>query len=47
MTVLLPGMTEDDQRVKISSSDPRQQGLLDSFKSKVIIHLSDSLCDGN
>ncbi|XP_055372386.1 protein king tubby-like isoform X2 [Condylostylus longicornis] len=34
MTVLLPGMTEDDQRVKISSCDPRQQGLLESFKSK-------------
>jgi hypothetical protein len=36
MTVLLPGMTEDDQRVKISSVDNHQQGLLDSWKSKVI-----------
>lgn len=35
MTVLLPGMTEDDQRVKISSCDPTQQGLLDSWKTKV------------
>lgn len=35
MTVLLPGMTEDDQRVKISSSDPSQQGLLDCWKTKV------------
>ncbi|XP_055922844.1 protein king tubby [Eupeodes corollae] len=34
MTVLLPGMTEEDLRVKISSTDPRQQGLLDSWKSK-------------
>ncbi|XP_055854730.1 protein king tubby isoform X2 [Episyrphus balteatus] len=34
MTVLLPGMTEEDLRVKISSNDPRQQGLLDSWKSK-------------
>nr|XP_019933327.2 protein king tubby 2 [Aedes albopictus] len=33
MTVLLPGMTEDDQRVKISSADG-QLGLLDSWKSK-------------
>ncbi|XP_053685095.1 protein king tubby 1 [Sabethes cyaneus] len=33
MTVLLPGMTEDDQRVKISSAD-NHQGLLDSWKSK-------------
>lgn len=37
MTVLLPGMTEDDQRVKISSCDPTQQGLLDSWKTKVKI----------
>lgn len=35
MTVLLPGMTEDDQRVKISSCDSTQQGLLDSWKTKV------------
>lgn len=35
MTVLLPGMTEDDQRVKISSCDTTQQGLLDSWKTKV------------
>lgn len=35
MTVLLPGMTEDDQRVKISSCDTMQQGLLDSWKTKV------------
>lgn len=34
MTVILPGMTEDDQRVKISSVDPRQQGLLDCWKTK-------------
>lgn len=34
MTVLLPGMTEDDQRVKINSSDSHGQGLLDSWKSK-------------
>ncbi|KFB35613.1 Protein king tubby [Anopheles sinensis] len=33
MTVLLPGMTEDDQRVQISSADG-QQGLLDCWKSK-------------
>lgn len=39
MTVLLPGMTEDDQRVQISSSDNAQQGLLESWKAKVhIIH---------
>lgn len=37
MTVLLPGMTEDDQRVKISSCDTTQQGLLDSWKTKVIV----------
>lgn len=35
MTVLLPGMTEEDQRVKISSCDTSQQGLLDSWKTKV------------
>lgn len=35
MTVLLPGMTEDDDRVKISSIDHHQQGLFDSWKSKV------------
>lgn len=35
MTVLLPGMTEDDDRVKISSIDQHQQGLFDSWKSKV------------
>uniref|UniRef100_A0A1B0D564 Protein king tubby n=2 Tax=Phlebotomus papatasi TaxID=29031 RepID=A0A1B0D564_PHLPP len=34
MTVLLPGMTEDDQRVRISSCDTHQQGLLDSWKNK-------------
>ncbi|XP_059622502.1 protein king tubby 1 [Phlebotomus argentipes] len=34
MTVLLPGMTEEDQRVKISSCDTHQQGLLDSWKNK-------------
>ncbi|XP_052889285.1 protein king tubby [Anopheles moucheti] len=33
MTVLLPGMTEDDQRVQICSVDS-QQGLLDCWKSK-------------
>lgn len=37
MTVLLPGMTEDDQRVKISSCDTTQQGLLDSWKTKVLL----------
>ena len=36
MTVLLPGMTENDERVKISSIDEaNQQGLLDSWKCKV------------
>lgn len=35
MTVLLPGMTELDERVKISSADPQQQGLFDSWKTKV------------
>jgi len=35
MTVILPGMTEDDQRVKISSADPKQQGILDLWKMKV------------
>lgn len=39
MTVLLPGMTEDDQRVKISSSDPMQQGLLDCWKTKVRLNV--------
>lgn len=39
MTVLLPGMTEDDDRVKISSLDNHQQGLLDSWKSKVSLLL--------
>ncbi|XP_013098512.1 protein king tubby [Stomoxys calcitrans] len=34
MTVILPGMTEDDQRVKISSADPKQQGIMDLWKSK-------------
>lgn len=40
MTVLLPGMTEDDQRVKVSSCDTTQQGLLDSWKTKVIFFFS-------
>lgn len=35
MTVILPGMTEDDQRVQISSVDPKQQGIMDLWKSKV------------
>lgn len=35
MTVLIPGLDDTDQRVKISSSDDSQQGILDSFKSKV------------
>lgn len=35
MTVLLPGMTEEDQRVKISSADDPQQGLLECWKAKV------------
>ncbi|CRK89642.1 CLUMA_CG003384, isoform A [Clunio marinus] len=34
MTVLIPGLDDDDQRVKISSVDDSQQGILDSFKSK-------------
>ncbi|XP_036334163.1 protein king tubby isoform X2 [Rhagoletis pomonella] len=34
MTVILPGMTEEDQRVKISSADPKQQGILDLWKVK-------------
>ncbi|KAI8122601.1 Protein king tubby [Lucilia cuprina] len=34
MTVILPGMTEDDQRVKISSADPKQQGIMDLWKCK-------------
>ncbi|XP_030374771.1 protein king tubby [Scaptodrosophila lebanonensis] len=34
MTVILPGMTEDDQRVKINSADPKQQGILDLWKMK-------------
>ena len=39
MTVLIPGLDEADERVKISSLDDSQQGILDSFKSKVIIIL--------
>lgn len=35
MTVLVPGLDDEDQRVKISSLDDSQQGILDSFKSKV------------
>ena len=35
MTVLIPGLDDEDQRVKISSLDDSQQGILDSFKSKV------------
>lgn len=35
MTVLLPGMTEEDQRVKISSADDADQGLLECWKAKV------------
>lgn len=35
MTVLIPGLDDQDQRVKISSLDDSQQGILDSFKSKV------------
>lgn len=37
MTVLIPGLDDEDQRVKISSLDDSQQGILDSFKSKVSI----------
>lgn len=37
MTVLVPGLDEDDQRVKISSLDDSQQGILDSWKSKVCL----------
>lgn len=33
--VLIPGLDDDDQRVKICSLDDSQQGILDSFKSKV------------
>lgn len=37
MTVLLPGMTEKDERVKISSIDESDhQGLLDSWKCKAL-----------
>ncbi|KAL1395995.1 hypothetical protein pipiens_010832 [Culex pipiens pipiens] len=43
MTVLLPGMTEDDQRVKINSSDSHGQGLLDSWKSKASFPIPTSL----
>lgn len=35
MTVILPGMTEDDQRVQISSVDPKQQGIMNLWKTKV------------
>lgn len=36
MTILLPGMTDSDERVKISSIDESEhQGLLDSWKNKV------------
>lgn len=35
MTVIIPGLDDDDQRVKICSLDDSQQGILDSFKSKV------------
>lgn len=35
MTVLIPGLDDEDQRVKISSLDDSHQGILDSFKSKV------------
>lgn len=39
MTVIIPGLDDEDQRVKISSLDDSHQGILDSFKSKVIIKL--------
>lgn len=39
MTVILPGMIEDDQRVKINSVESHQQGLLDSYKTKVQIFI--------
>jgi tubby-related protein 1 len=35
MTVLIPGLDEEDQRVKITSMDS-STGILDSWKSKVI-----------
>lgn len=35
MTVIIPGLDDEDKRVKISSLDDSQQGILDSFKSKV------------
>lgn len=34
MTVLIPGLDDEDKRVKISSLDDSQQGILDSFRSK-------------
>lgn len=43
MTVLLPGMTEEDQRVKISSSNAAEQGLLESWKAKVSLIIFFSL----
>lgn len=39
MTVLVPGMTDEDQRVKITSLDS-EQGLLDSWKSKVGVYFT-------
>lgn len=41
--VLIPGLDDEDQRVKISSLDDSQQGILDSFKSKVGLRLIDPL----
>lgn len=35
MTVLIPGLDEEDQRVKITSLD-ESTGILDSWKTKVI-----------
>ncbi|XP_070499516.1 protein king tubby 1 isoform X2 [Chironomus tepperi] len=34
MTVLIPGLDDSDERVKILSSDDSQQGILDSWKTK-------------
>ncbi|KAG5679315.1 hypothetical protein PVAND_008889 [Polypedilum vanderplanki] len=34
MTVLIPGLDDHDERVKIASSDDSQQGILDSWKTK-------------
>jgi len=35
VAVLIPGLDDSDERVKIISSDDSQQGILDSWKTKV------------